>query len=279
MLNLLRRIPFLLATSLLCSCAILRGGSSSQPLRCVPSAHRGEHSSAPDNSDRAIRSAVHHSIPYIELDIRPTADGELILFHDKRLSRENSIAPEMLYGRIISSLTKNEILVVKNTDGSPILHLSDALNIVDGSQSILQLDVKPDTSEALEKVLRIVNTTRNVSRNLIVQCQHITCLQYITQSAPSLRVLARVFSLEEFSDALRYSPYFIQVDAHALTPDMIEAAHARKSKVLVKTLGIPPDSSEHWYRLCLLGVDTILTDHPLQFLKSIAVAQDSRDGI
>jgi hypothetical protein len=44
-------------------------------------------------------------------------------------------------------------------------------------------------------------------------------------------------------------------------------------------LGIPPDSSEHWYRLCLLGVDTILTDHPLQFLKSIAVAQDSRDGI
>lgn len=138
-----------------------------------------------------------------------------------------------------------------------------------GSQSILQLDVKPDTSEVLEKILDLVNSDPSKMRNLVIQCQHFTCVQYLNQYAPSLRVLARVFSREEFDEALLHPPYFIQVDEDFLTKEMITAAHARNTKVLVKTLGTPPDTFETWSQLCAVGIDAILTDYPLLFTQMI----------
>jgi glycerophosphoryl diester phosphodiesterase len=269
MFNLLRSLYFLCALILICGCSAITKTSVPQPLRCVPSAHRGEHSSAPDNSFAAIRSAVHRSIPYIELDIRPTSGGELVLFHDKRLSSENSLAPHELHGRTISSLTREERTRVRNPDGSPLVTLSEALTLVHGSRSILQLDVKPDTSEILERILAVVKSDPSKMLNLVIQCQHSTCVKYLNQNSPSLHVLARVFSREEFNEALLHSPYFIQVDESFLTEEMITVAHACKTRILVKTLGTPPDTFETWSRLCALGIDAILTDYPLLFTQMI----------
>ena len=269
MFNLLRTLYFLCVLILISGCSSITKTAIPQQPHCVPSAHRGEHSLAPDNSFAAIRSAVRHSIPYIEIDVRPTSVGELVLFHDKRLSSENSLAPEILYGRTISSLSKDERAHVRNLDGSPLVTLPEALTLVHGSQSILQLDVKPDTSEVLEKILDLVNSDPSHLLNLVIQCQHVTCVKYLNQNAPSLHVLARVFSGEEFNEALLHSPYFIQVDESFLTEEMITVAHTRKTKILVKTLGTPPDTFETWFRLCALGIDAILTDYPLLFTQMI----------
>ncbi|MCP4036078.1 MAG: glycerophosphodiester phosphodiesterase [bacterium] len=56
------------------------------PARGV-SAHRGASQSHPENTLAAIRAAVEAGAQQIEIDLRSTADGELVLMHDKRVDR------------------------------------------------------------------------------------------------------------------------------------------------------------------------------------------------
>ncbi len=48
-------------------------------------AHRGEHILAPENTIRAGRLAIEEGATALEVDIRLTADEQIVLFHDKNL--------------------------------------------------------------------------------------------------------------------------------------------------------------------------------------------------
>lgn len=50
-------------------------------------AHRGDSANAPENTVAAIRSALVAKADLVEFDVRETADGKLLLFHDKDLKR------------------------------------------------------------------------------------------------------------------------------------------------------------------------------------------------
>lgn len=66
-------------------------------------AHRGYWREAPENSILAIEKAIQNGIDYIEIDVRMTKDGKLILMH-------NSTVDETTNGTgKVSSLTYNEI--------------------------------------------------------------------------------------------------------------------------------------------------------------------------
>src|SRR5262245_29921296 len=63
------------------SCAL--GGKP----RITVVAHRGAHASAPENSLAAIRKATEIGCDYVELDVRETKDGALVLMHDRTVDR------------------------------------------------------------------------------------------------------------------------------------------------------------------------------------------------
>jgi glycerophosphoryl diester phosphodiesterase len=48
-------------------------------------AHRGFAGVFPENTVRAARGAVERGADAIELDVQPTADGDVVVFHDRRL--------------------------------------------------------------------------------------------------------------------------------------------------------------------------------------------------
>ncbi|EGN74798.1 glycerophosphoryl diester phosphodiesterase [Idiomarina sp. A28L] len=50
-------------------------------------AHRGNSWDAPENTLAAVDRAIHDGADYIELDVRHTADGELVIIHDRDLLR------------------------------------------------------------------------------------------------------------------------------------------------------------------------------------------------
>lgn len=50
-------------------------------------AHRGASADAPENTRASIAEAVRVGAPVIEFDVRATADGTLVLFHDDNLER------------------------------------------------------------------------------------------------------------------------------------------------------------------------------------------------
>jgi len=57
------------------------------PRLILTSAHRGEHLHHPENSIPAIEAAIAAGMDFVELDIRTTADGKLVLMHDRTVDR------------------------------------------------------------------------------------------------------------------------------------------------------------------------------------------------
>ncbi len=53
-------------------------------------AHRGLWSAAPENSLAAIRAAAQLGVEFVEIDTQTTADGHLVVIHDKTLDRTTS---------------------------------------------------------------------------------------------------------------------------------------------------------------------------------------------
>jgi glycerophosphoryl diester phosphodiesterase len=50
-------------------------------------AHRGAAGAAPENTLAAFRLAAAHGAPWVELDVRMSADGQCVVFHDETLER------------------------------------------------------------------------------------------------------------------------------------------------------------------------------------------------
>ena len=66
-----------------------RFGAGTQPLPLII-AHRGDQSAAPENTLAAFRRALAAGADGVELDVRLTLDGQLVVFHDRRLDRTSN---------------------------------------------------------------------------------------------------------------------------------------------------------------------------------------------
>ncbi|HEY2550729.1 MAG TPA: glycerophosphodiester phosphodiesterase family protein [Streptosporangiaceae bacterium] len=58
------------------------------PRAAAISAHRGGGESAPEATYEAYEAAAQAGVEYVEFDIRRTADGELVVYHDARIAGE-----------------------------------------------------------------------------------------------------------------------------------------------------------------------------------------------
>ncbi|MBW7890820.1 MAG: glycerophosphodiester phosphodiesterase family protein [Chitinophagaceae bacterium] len=58
-----------------------------RPDRVLVAAHRAEHPDLPENSLAAMKEAIRAGVDIIEVDVRETKDGVMIIMHDKTLDR------------------------------------------------------------------------------------------------------------------------------------------------------------------------------------------------
>jgi glycerophosphoryl diester phosphodiesterase len=94
----------------------------------------------PDNSLAGIRACVSAGVPRLEIDVRFLGDGALLVFHDDRLERETdgSGAPEELDSAAIAR-------VRYRADGAPLAMLGEVVELLRGSRTVLQVDLKGQT--------------------------------------------------------------------------------------------------------------------------------------
>lgn len=50
-------------------------------------AHRGDHTEAPENTLAAFGNAINNGVDYVEIDLRTSKDGELVIMHDASIHR------------------------------------------------------------------------------------------------------------------------------------------------------------------------------------------------
>jgi len=97
--------------------------------------HRGAAGVAPPNTAAGIRAALDAGADGVELDVRRTADGRLVLFHDPFLDLSTGGS-----GRV-ETHTWEEVRGLR-IDGEPVLSLAEGLDEVAGSAVDLYLELK-----------------------------------------------------------------------------------------------------------------------------------------
>ncbi|GHE28585.1 glycerophosphodiester phosphodiesterase family protein [Sphingobacterium griseoflavum] len=103
-------------------------------------AHRGDWRNAPENSIRAVENVLKMGVEIVEIDVQRTADGELIVMHDKTIDRTTTGKGK------IADLHLDSIrrVFLKNGAGMPTQHrvptLREMMSFVKGKPILVNLD-------------------------------------------------------------------------------------------------------------------------------------------
>ena len=99
-------------------------------------AHRGGAAHAPENSWKAFEHAVKLGYTYLETDVRATADGKLMAFHDRSLERLTGAAGP------ISAMPYREVAALRVAGSEPIPLIEDLLGAWPGTR--FNIDLKDE---------------------------------------------------------------------------------------------------------------------------------------
>lgn len=125
-----------------------------QPDRVLVASHRGNHVSYPENSLPAFKAAVQAGAAVLELDVRQSKDGHLVVVHDRTVDRTTDGKGN------VADMTLRELKSLHLLfDGKPttwrIPTFREALEAVKGDM-LVDIDFKADTEEAAEACYQTV---------------------------------------------------------------------------------------------------------------------------
>jgi len=110
--------------------------------------HRGAKGLAPENTLKAIGIALKLGVDAVEVDVRATSDGKLILLHDEdfwRVARVKAKPREMAY---------DEIRYKIRIGGEHVPTLEEAIELINGRVGLLVEIKEPETVDKIVDVLR-----------------------------------------------------------------------------------------------------------------------------
>lgn len=108
--------------------------------RTAIAAHRGGALEVPENSPTAFRHAARLAVDYVEFDVHPSADGQLVVHHDAVFGRMTDLT-----GPVVATSWADIVKAkIKGTDGERPLLLDEVIDIFEPTAIDLRLEIKPD---------------------------------------------------------------------------------------------------------------------------------------
>jgi glycerophosphoryl diester phosphodiesterase len=257
-------------------------------------AHRGIVSGYPENTLAAFREAIRQGFSAIEIDLRATADGHIVVMHDETVDRTTDGSGE------VSELTLADVRSLDagshagpRFTGEKVPSFEEVLEAVAGSGTKLLLDIKPGPELDHERVVALTEQ-HGVTLDVIVGPRSVGDLRDFKRLNPNLRALGLVpgeefgppdrAAVEEFAragaDMIRLWPPWIFADrdeGNGDTAELITRVHElgkpvwTTADVLYRDIN-PERPREDLAELVRLGVNGILTDVP-ELLRDLLAAQ------
>lgn len=231
-------------------------------------AHRGGAGLGPENTLTAFRRSLALGFSHLETDVRVTADGVCVAFHDRTLRRVTGVA-----GRV-ADLTWTELRTLPVLGVGRVPRLDDLLTRWPGARWLL--DVKqPGEVGRLVDVVRDVGAAGRVTlagswdATLQDACRRVGDDVSRTLGWGSVVRLLRGVGVEPRGAQTVCLPRRL-AGRRAATPALVERAHRYGLRVLV--WGV--DDPQEMHRLLDDGVDGVITDRP-DLLREVLVARDA----
>ena len=205
----------------------------------VKFAHRGLHDGGrAENSLSAFRAAKEAGYG-IELDVRLSADGELVVFHDPTLNRVCGVD-----GRVID-YTSDELRgmrLMNTADGIPTL--KEVLELIDGTVPLLiEIKMDPGESGIAEKLAEVIEGYRG---DYIIESFNPLALRTVKRLLPNVPrgILSSAFTKDEkFKGKMLYFLLENLLLNFLMRPDFIAYEKTGSSnyvlRLLRRTFGTP----------------------------------------
>jgi len=224
----------------------------------------------PENSLSAFQNAIEKGAHAIEIDLRATKDGEIVIMHDETVDRTTNGN-----GRV-SDLTLVELKKLDLGNGERIPTYEEVLQFVSGTGVVLLLDIKE--SPVLDKRSIVQQTEKhNAILNVIIGVRNLEDLNAFQAFNPNLRLLGfiqEVRDIEAFVNAgvdiIRLWPKWIYADEK-----LIQKVHLYGKSVWTTAGDIQRDELEN---LINLGVNGILLDR-MNLMKLIIDDMNKNHGL
>ncbi len=221
-------------------------------------AHRGNSAEAPENTLAAIRSAIELGVTTVEVDLRRTSDGELVLLHDRFVQRTTN-------GRgAIDRLTWHQVrrLDAGNAafPGERIPRLAEALPLLVASAATLVLDVKSPTRapSSVGDLLRTLDAA-GARQGVVVSSFDLAWLREFGSAAPDVRLAElRVWPPPWARFQPRATIVSVFWSSVFLDPGLVDRIHAAGRAVWAWTV----EDRRLVRRLERRGVDGVITSRP-----------------
>jgi len=213
-------------------------------------AHRGASAYKPENTLMSFELAVELGADMVEVDVRRSRDGHLVVFHDETVERTTD-------GKgFVKDLTLKQLKSLDAGLGSEVLTLEEALSFLKGKTGtvveIKTLGIEEKVVKTLEKV--------GVTREAIVTSFFHPALKRIKHLCPKIQTGIIISSRPVNPSKLAF-----QADADAVFPrykyvdeDFVSELHRENLLVFPWTV----DSADEVESLAKMGVDGVVTNRP-----------------
>ena len=218
-------------------------------------AHRGASAYVQNNTLEAFRLAEEMGADGVELDVRRTKDGELVVFHDASLEVDGA-------KRLIADLTLEELRAI-DLNGCTVPTLDEALDYLRTTDMTVQVELKEEGTggECAEAVRR-----RDMGEQVWFISFYLPALNEVKYEDPNARIgyICRAVPTDIAKLAQAYDLYAL-LPRHAIVNEkLVNSVHAAGLKISTWTV----NDAESIAQLSQMGVDFVATDMPDMALKS-----------
>lgn len=227
-------------------------------------AHRGANSFAPENSLQAFEEAIRINCDGIEMDLRYTSSGDIVIFHDRGLYRMTG------HDGNIQQLKLAEIRQ-HYLAGNPkylIPTLEEALDLI-GDKAIINLELKREFSRSNgfeEKVVRVLKEFKLID-NVIISSFNPFAVKKIAAIAPYLHLGFIYRNRSQKFMTIGTSLKSLHINFKTLSKKYLMAMQAKGYKVFPWTV----DRIGDMKHLVEMGVDGLITNRPEVFYEMVQI--------
>ena len=212
--------------------------------------HRGAAGLEPENTLRSIRKAIDLGVDRVEVDVRVTRDGHLVVIHDETVDRTTNG-----HG-YVNELTLDEIRKLNAGKGEKVPTLEEVLEITKGK---VELQIELKVPEATGSTLRLIEKENAEGEVIITSFIH-DLLRRVHDFNPELRTGALFFNVEGDICRKALNVYSKAVHVYYRNVDAELVRHAHEMGLEIEVWN--PDEPKEMMRMIKLGVDSIGTNRP-----------------
>ena len=238
------------------------------------SAHRGNSLNAPENTLATFRKVLAMGVELIEIDVRTSSDGALVILHDGNLDRTtNGLGP-------IKNLTLKEIKKLSAGKGYgeefvkeqiPTLEETAKLIYQWNKKHIQKTFIYVDCKEVAPKPLVEMLKKYDLANESCFYGAD-AFLENLKMEFPAAKLMPSLKNKAEIEAKIaRLKPYAFDANWLAISPELVQEIHTRGIKIFTDVLG-PFDQQANYQKALSLGLDLIQTDKPRLVQKTLLQA-------